>query len=328
MRDGLRALMMRSHTLKGRIGHVHQCIVRFRRRRNPDRHQPVPECGQYSRRLLRVGFYERECDAQCQVCVWRRYAGNPGGSAITYTPMANATSTGTFALGASTEQYTSYNYTTVRNQLLTESDTLQSSAYSTLPTTSPFPSNDTLWVSSAEQRAIGLPPTNTNGSTSGDTIGGFDGVVGIISNEELAAGGYTADWTKSAPANSKQYYMLGTIEHELSEVMGRFSYDGTNGINNAPELHHHGSVPNCQRRLPRPLRATAPNTGSDYSRSITALTPIITGTTPITAMGPPTATSAIGLQAGRITRTPPATTHSSTTATPASSTRSPPTTSI
>jgi Bacterial Ig-like domain len=212
--------MMRSHTLKGRIGHVHQCSFDFAAGATQT------DISQFQNAVnIVVGYFESvftnvNVTLNVKFAYGEKYAGNPGGSLITYTPMANATSTGTFALGASTEQYTSYNYTTVRNQLLTESDTLQSSAYSTLPTTSPFPSNDTLWVSSAEQRAIGLPPTNTNGSTLGDTIGGFDGVVGIISNEELAAGGYTADWTKSAPANSKQYYMLGTIEHEHSSRPG------------------------------------------------------------------------------------------------------------
>ena len=96
------------------------------------------------------------------------------------------------------------------------------------------------------------------------------GVIGEISNEELAAGGYTADWTKSAPSNSKQYYMIGSIEHELSEVMGRVSYDGTSG----------GATDSNGNPIPGytimdlfrfsnggwlgPLRATAPNTGSDY----------------------------------------------------------------
>jgi hypothetical protein len=185
-----------------------------------------------------------------------QWAGNPGGSLITYTPMANATSTGTFLLGATQTPWNSYNYTTVRNQLLTESDTLQSSAYSTLPATSPFPSGDTLWLSSAQQKALGLTPTST--------IGGFDGVVGIISNEELAAGGFTADWTKTASANSKQYYMIGSIEHELSELMGRVSFDGTNAINNAPSYTIMDLFRFANGGWLGPLRATAPNTGSDY----------------------------------------------------------------
>jgi hypothetical protein len=73
-------------------------------------------------------------------------------------------------------------------------------------------------MSSSEQKALGLTPTTYRS--------GFDGVIGIINNEQLAAGGYTGDWTNAAPANNNQYYMLGVIEHELSEVMGRFSLDG------------------------------------------------------------------------------------------------------
>ena len=97
-----------------------------------------------------------------------QYAGNPGGSADHLYADGQCNEHRHFRFSARAQStWNSYNYTTVRNQLLTESDTLQSSAYSTLPATSPFPSNDTLWVSSAQQKALGLPPSNTNGSTSG-----------------------------------------------------------------------------------------------------------------------------------------------------------------
>jgi hypothetical protein len=181
------------------------------------------------------------------------YASNYG-SAISYTTMPNANTTVTFNLGKSQTPYSSFNYGTIRNQLLTEYDWLQPTAYSTVPASSPF-GGDNLWVSSAQQKALGITPiTPTN------TYGGLDGVIGIISNEELAAGGYTADWSKSAPANSNQFYMIGTIEHELSEVMGRFSYDGTNGINNAPSY----TIMDLFRYSPGifgPFRDTVPNSG-------------------------------------------------------------------
>ena len=70
------------------------------------------------------------------------------GSTITYQRMANA-NPNDFALGQSQTPYNSFNYTTVRNQLLTKSDTLQPSAYATLPTTTPF-SNATLRLSTAQ----------------------------------------------------------------------------------------------------------------------------------------------------------------------------------
>jgi hypothetical protein len=155
---------------------------------------------------------------------------NADGVGVTYKPMPNAPSTGSVLLGINHAAWDTSDYATVRNQLLAKSDSLQSSAYKTLPAVSPF-AGDTLHVTSAQEKAIGLAPSNT--------VGGFDGVIGIISNEELAAGGRSADWSTSAPisgtdANGKpivQYYMIGNIEHELSEVMGRYSFDGTNAFN-------------------------------------------------------------------------------------------------
>jgi hypothetical protein len=145
------------------------------------------------------------------------------GSTITFQPMANAT--GSFGLGASYYLLPGESYATLLSQLKTKTDTNQPSAYATLPITSPF-GNDALVLTLAQEKALGITP--------GFTIAGkFDGVVGIISNEELQAGGLSADWTNAAPSSSTQYYMIGAIEHELTEVMGRISYDGTN-VNNAP----------------------------------------------------------------------------------------------
>jgi hypothetical protein len=155
-----------------------------------------------------------------------KYLSNTSTS-ITYQPMANATATGTFGLGSNWTQFDPLSYSTVLSTLQTKDDTLQPTAYATLPTAASNPfANDTLWLTTAQEKALGF---STNSS-----VAGYDGVVGIISNEELQAGGFTADWTKAAPANANQYYMLGTIEHELTEVMGRFAFDGTNAINNAP----------------------------------------------------------------------------------------------
>ena len=130
-------------------------------------------------------------------------------------------------LGASNTQYDIFDYATVRNRLLTRTDTNQAAAYATLPVLSPF-GNDTFIFPVAEAKALGF--------TSPLSQAGYDGVVGIISEEELAPGGATADWTKAAPANGNQYYMIGAIEHELTEVMGRFSRDGTT-VGNSPQLY-------------------------------------------------------------------------------------------
>jgi hypothetical protein len=148
-------------------------------------------------------------------------------SSITYQRMANATATGSFELGHSQTAYQPEAYSTLLTQLQSKNSGIQHAAYATLPSAqnNPF-SNDTLWLSTAQEKALGI--------TASYSLAGFDGVVGIISNEELQAGGYTGDWTTAAPTNGNQFYMMGVIEHELSEVMGRDAMDGTNAINNAP----------------------------------------------------------------------------------------------
>jgi hypothetical protein len=148
------------------------------------------------------------------------------GTTITYERMADINTPGSL-LGASNTQYDIFDYATVRNRLLTKTDTNQPAAYATLPVVSPF-GNDTFIFPVAEAKALGF--------TSALSLAGYDGVVGTISEEELAPGGATADWTKAAPANGNQYYMIGSIEHELTEVMGRFARDGTT-VGNSPPLY-------------------------------------------------------------------------------------------
>jgi hypothetical protein len=148
------------------------------------------------------------------------------GTTITYERMADINTPGSL-LGASNTQYDIFDYATVRNRLLTKTDTNQPAAYATLPVASPF-GNDTFIFPVAEAKALGF--------TSPLSLAGYDGIVGTASEEELAPGGATADWTKAAPANGNQYYMIGSIEHELTEVMGRFARDGTT-VGNSPPLY-------------------------------------------------------------------------------------------
>jgi hypothetical protein len=144
------------------------------------------------------------------------------GTTITYERMKNINAPGSL-LGSSFTRYEIRPYTDVRNLLLTKTDTNQPAAYATLPINSPF-GNEKLVASLAEEKVLGITPTVPG------IAGAYDGVIGIISEEELAPGGNTADWTKSIPANGNQYYMIGAIEHELTEVMGRFAYDGTSAF--------------------------------------------------------------------------------------------------
>ncbi len=95
---------------------------------------------------------------------------------------------------------------------------IQSIAWSNLPSpqNNPFAS-DTLLLTTAQEKALGLP-------ASGGLLGEYDGIVGIMNNNELSESGYIGNWTGS---NSAQLNMLAVIEHETSEVMGRLAYDGT-----------------------------------------------------------------------------------------------------
>jgi hypothetical protein len=143
------------------------------------------------------------------------------GTTITYERMADINTPGSL-LGASNTRYEIRDYTGVRNLLLTKTDTNQPAAYATLPTNSPF-GNDKLVATLAQEKVLGITPAVPG------YVGVYDGVIGTASEEELAPGGNTADWTKSQPV-ADQYYMIGSLEHELTEVMGRFAFDGTNGF--------------------------------------------------------------------------------------------------
>ena len=176
-----------------------------------------------------IGFYDQAFTNNVTLNILyaygETYSGDQNGI-IQLKPMPNATATGDFDLGTSQLPYNSFNYATVVTQLKNdEQSTNQVNAYATLPATSPF--SATLWIPNAQQKALGL----TGG---GNTLAGFDAVIGTISDTELAAGGFSADWTTAAPANGSQYYMLGDIEHETSEAMGRTSWDDTDAFNNAP----------------------------------------------------------------------------------------------
>jgi len=81
-----------------------------------------------------------------------------------------------------------------------------------LPSTSPLPSNYNLYVSPAEAKALGLPLSVPDG--------GIDGYVGFSSvPNTFSYGGGSAP-----PAN--EYYFIGVVEHEISEIMGRISLLG------------------------------------------------------------------------------------------------------
>ena len=96
-------------------------------------------------------------------------------------------------------------YSAVRSALIAQN----APGSSTLPLTSPFSSDSTLYISPAEATALGLPLSVSDG--------GVDGYVGFSSEPDTF--GY-ADGT-APPANES--YFIGVVEHEITEDMGRVS---------------------------------------------------------------------------------------------------------
>ena len=113
-------------------------------------------------------------------------------------------SLGAGGIGASLSNYTTLGYSQVVSALTAQG----APGSSTLPQTAPTAAASTLVVATSEARALGL-------ASSSSTI---DGSIGIDS---------TATWlfdptqAKALPSNALD--VMGTLEHELSEVMGRVS---------------------------------------------------------------------------------------------------------
>jgi hypothetical protein len=99
-------------------------------------------------------------------------------------------------------------YSQVRQSLLGEG----APGATTLPDSSPL--NGGLVLGSAEERALGLIGASN----------ALDGWVGVASDATLAGIGGSWSYSATATPGSNQYYLVGALEHEISEVMGRTSY--------------------------------------------------------------------------------------------------------
>ena len=118
---------------------------------------------------------------------------------------------GSGALGES-ETYldNSYSYSQVVAALkASATSSAQQAAYASLPTTSPL-SGGTLWLSTAQEKGLGLASAND------PSVDGFVGFSSI----------YPFSYSPTATPASNQYYFVGVVEHEISEVMGRASFLG------------------------------------------------------------------------------------------------------
>ena len=102
-------------------------------------------------------------------------------------------------LGESETNYFGETYNAVKSALLAQN----APGASTLPTTSP--AAGTLYVGSAEAKSLGLYSSTTS----------IDGYVGLSSSVSW-------DYTTATPS-AGQYYFIGTLEHEITEALGRVS---------------------------------------------------------------------------------------------------------
>ena len=142
-----------------------------------------------------VNYFDNLFTNNCTINICVGY-GEVGGSAL-----------GSGALGESITTYATTNYNSLKAALVAEN----APGASTLPSTSPLAG--TPFLTQAEAKALGL-----SSSTSTDGYVGFSNTV-------------SWDYTTAAPS-AGQYYLIGTIEHEITEVMGRQSL-----INYAPNFY-------------------------------------------------------------------------------------------
>lgn len=148
-------------------------------------------------------------------------------------------------LGRSEEaQAPAFDYATVRDVLIAHgTSNTQLAAFATLPASDPT-GGGTFDIGRAEAKALSLIGAD-------DPV--IDGWVGFS-----ASANWSYDPT-ATPAGT-QYYLVGSIEHEISEVMGRDSLLGVNGEHYAngwgvPDLFRF-SAPGVRELVPGPVHAT------------------------------------------------------------------------
>jgi hypothetical protein len=117
-------------------------------------------------------------------------------------------------------------YSQVRQALINEG----APGSSTLPSSSPLRGN--LVLDSAEEKALGLIGASST----------LDGWVGIASDTTLSQQiGGSWSYSASATPGANQYYLVGVLEHEITEIMGRTSYLDVRGEYGVMDLYRYKS---------------------------------------------------------------------------------------
>ncbi len=113
------------------------------------------------------------------------------------------------ALGESLTFLNSYTYAQIRNALIADGrSAVDMSAIASLPGVNPT-GNGTFWVTTAEAKALGLAGPSSS----------LDGEIGFSSSFPFA-------YDPNNRAVAGAYDFIGTVEHEISEVMGRILLAG------------------------------------------------------------------------------------------------------
>ena len=130
----------------------------------------------------------------------------------------NGQSLSSGALGESITNLNSYSYSAIKSALTGDATSpADATAIASLPSSDPINGTHTYWVSTAEQKALGLLASNATG---------IDGYVGFSSTSPF-------DYNRNDGIASGFYDFIGVVEHEFSEVMGRVVLVGET-IGNTP----------------------------------------------------------------------------------------------
>ena len=122
-------------------------------------------------------------------------------------------SLGSGALGESETNFNSVSYSVLQNALAANLNAIgDTAAAASLPATSPV--GGQWWISTAESEALGLSGVSNNP----------DGYIGFSSAPNIFA------YNDSNGVPSNQYDFIAVVAHEISEVMGRQLFDGTNAF--------------------------------------------------------------------------------------------------